>query len=240
MIVAQAKKRILLLEDEESVSRGISFTLEKEGYAVVSCESVAQACRTFDVFDPAADDLQTSLCRTARAGSGPVRPGAAACAYHLPDALDGEIDQVMGYESGARRLCHETFQPFRADIEIRAFFSRQEGNFADIAEYGKLKIDLTSMKIWNGEDEISLTKNEWKLLRLFLQNPGQVLSKNQILEYALDTEVNFSDENTVAVNIRRLRSKIEEDSSRPKYIKNIRGLGYVWDSSNSTEGGRER
>ena len=96
------------------------------------------------------------------------------------------------------------------------------------------------MKIWNGEDEISLTKNEWKLLRLFLQNPGQVLSKNQILEYALDTEVNFSDENTVAVNIRRLRSKIEEDSSRPKYIKNIRGLGYVWHYSNSTEGGRER
>ena len=146
----------------------------------------------------------------------------------------------MGYESGADDYVTKPFSLSVLILKIRAFFNRQEGNFADIAEYGKLKIDLTSMKIWNGEDEISLTKNEWKLLRLFLQNPGQVLSKNQILEYALDTEVNFSDENTVAVNIRRLRSKIEEDSSRPKYIKNIRGLGYVWDSSNSTEGGRER
>ena len=80
MIVAQAKKRILLLEDEESVSRGISFTLEKEGYAVVFCESVAQACRTFDVFDP-----QLMICGRQRAGSGPVRPGAQQCAYHLPD-----------------------------------------------------------------------------------------------------------------------------------------------------------
>lgn len=240
MIVAQAKKRILLLEDEESVSRGISFTLEKEGYAVVSCESVAQACRTFDVFDP-----QLMICDiTLPDGSGleAVRYARERSSVHIIclTALDGEIDQVMGYESGADDYVTKPFSLSVLTLKIRAFFSRQEGNFADIAEYGKLKIDLTSMKIWNGEDEISLTKNEWKLLRLFLQNPGQVLSKNQILEYALDTEVNFSDENTVAVNIRRLRSKIEEDSSRPKYIKNIRGLGYVWDSLNSTEGGRER
>lgn len=77
MIVAQAKKRILLLEDEESVSRGISFTLEKEGYAVVSCESVAQACRTFDVFDP-----QLMICditlRTAAGWKRSGTPGSAA------------------------------------------------------------------------------------------------------------------------------------------------------------------
>ena len=85
MIVAQAKKRILLLEDEESVSRGISFTLEKEGYAVVSCESVAQACRTFDVFDP-----QLMICDiTLPDGSGleAVRYARerSSVHIHLPD-----------------------------------------------------------------------------------------------------------------------------------------------------------
>ena len=235
----QAKKRILLLEDEESVSRGISFTLEKEGYTVVSCGSVAQACEAFDDFDP-----QLMICDiTLPDGSGleAVRYVRERSGVHIIclTALDSEIDQVMGYESGADDYVTKPFSLSVLTLKIRAFFSRQEGNSAEIAEYGRLKIDLTSMKIWNGGDEISLTKNEWKLLRLFLQNPDQVLSKNQILEHALDTEVNFSDENTVAVNIRRLRSKIEENSSKPQYIKNIRGLGYIWDSSGRTQGGGE-
>ena len=79
--MAQAKKRILLLEDEESVSRGISFTLEKEGYAVVSCESVAQACRTFDVFDP-----QLMICDIT-----------------LPDGSGLEIHQLMQKSVQARK-----------------------------------------------------------------------------------------------------------------------------------------
>ena len=84
------------------------------------------------------------------------------------------------------------------------------------------------MKVWKRDRELSLTKNEWKLLNLFISNPGRVLSKNQILERLFDAEGNFVDENTIAVNIRRLREKIEENSSDPQYIKNIRGLGYLW------------
>ena len=232
--------KILIVEDDTVLNQTLAFNLKMAGYQVISAYTMEQARGelTGSRFDLAVLDVNLPD------GSGleAVRYARERSSVHIIclTALDGEIDQVMGYESGADDYVTKPFSLSVLTLKIRAFFSRQEGNFADIAEYGKLKIDLTSMKIWNGEDEISLTKNEWKLLRLFLQNPGQVLSKNQILEYALDTEVNFSDENTVAVNIRRLRSKIEEDSSRPKYIKNIRGLGYVWDSSNSTEGGRER
>ena len=77
--------------------------------------------------------------------------------------------------------------------------------------------------------EVSLTKNEWKLLRAFMGHPRQILSKNQLLEQLFDIEGDFVDENTIAVNIRRLREKIEEDSSKPEYIKNVRGIGYLWD-----------
>ena len=80
-----------------------------------------------------------------------------------------------------------------------------------------------------GWPEISFTKNEWKMLKLFLEHPRQILSKNQILERLFDVDGEFVDENTVAVNIRRLREKIETDSSHPKYIRNVRGLGYLWD-----------
>ena len=69
---------------------------------------------------------------------------------------------MMGYESGADDYVTKPFSLSVLILKIRAFFNRQEGNFADIAEYGKLKIDLTSMKIWNGEDEISLTKILWR------------------------------------------------------------------------------
>ena len=74
-----------------------------------------------------------------------------------------------------------------------------------------------------------LTANEQKLLTYFMQNPMRILSKNQLLEAVWDLDGNFVDENTLAVNIRRLREKIEDDPSHPTVIKNIRGLGYIWE-----------
>ena len=81
------------------------------------------------------------------------------------------------------------------------------------------------MKVLIKSREISLTKTELKMLTFFLQNPKKILSKTQILENVFDLEGDFVDENTIAVNIRRLREKIEDNTV---YIKNIRGLGYIW------------
>ena len=100
-------------------------------------------------------DPQLMICDiTLPDGSGleAVRYARERSSVHIIclTALDGEIDQVMGYESGADDYVTKPFSLSVLTLKIRAFFSRQEGNFADIAEYGKLKIDLTSMKIWNG------------------------------------------------------------------------------------------
>ena len=75
---------------------------------------------------------------------------------------------------------------------------------------------------------MELTRNEYKLLQLFLNHPKQILSKTQILEQMFDIDGNYVDDNTVAVNIRRLREKIKDTGSK-RMIKNIRGIGYVWD-----------
>ena len=84
------------------------------------------------------------------------------------------------------------------------------------------------MKVIKESEEIILSKNELKLLRFFLNNPQQVLSKEQLLTALWDSDGQFVDENTVAVNIRRLREKIEKTPSDPKYIRNVRGIGYIW------------
>ena len=88
---------------------------------------------------------------------------------------------------------------------------------------------MNEMRVLAAGKEVSLTKNEWKMLQVFMENPRQILSKNQLLEKIFDVEGDFVDENTIAVNIRRLREKIEPDSSKPEYIKNVRGIGYLWD-----------
>ena len=84
------------------------------------------------------------------------------------------------------------------------------------------------MQLFIGNQPVELTRNEYRLLQLFLNHPKQVLSKTQILEQMFDADGNFIDDNTVAVNILRLREKIN-DSEEKRIIKNIRGMGYVWD-----------
>ena len=78
---------------------------------------------------------------------------------------------------------------------------------------------------------LTLTAKEQSLLTFFMQNPMRILSKNQLLEAIWDIDGSFVDDNTLAVNIRRLREKIEDDPSNPEYLKNVRGLGYIWEKS---------
>lgn len=221
--------RILLLEDEKSVNRGISFTLQKEGYEVCSCSCLAEAIRGVDAFSPELlicdvtlpDGSGLDAVRYARENSG---------AYIIClTALDSEIDQVMGYESGADDYITKPFSLSVLTLKIKAFFARKEGRSRGIVRSGELKIDPQAMKAWRQGEELSLTRNEWKLLNLFVSNPGQILSKGRLLERLFDTDDHFADENTVAVNIRRLREKIGDDGKNPRYIRNIRGLGYLWE-----------
>ena len=111
-------------------------------------------------------------------------------------------------------------------MKIEAHFRRrQEKTEAGKMISGDIVFIAGEMKVLIKSREISLTKTELKMLTFFLQNPKQILSKTQILENVFDLEGDFVDENTIAVNIRRLREKIEDNPAAPVYIKNIRGLG---------------
>lgn len=222
-------KHILLLEDDDSVNRGISFTLEKEGYQVFSCKNIREAQQVFRE-----ENIELLICDiTLPDGSGLdfVRSVRKVSGIHVIflTALDQEMDQVMGYEAGADDYITKPFSLSVLSLKVGAYFKKQQGSGQNRIESGDIRFEMKEMRIFKGLEEVFLTKNEWRMLQIFMEHPRQVLSKNQLLEQLFDADGNFVDENTIAVNVRRLREKIEPEPSSPEYIKNIRGIGYIWD-----------
>ncbi|MCI8917420.1 MAG: response regulator transcription factor [Eubacterium sp.] len=222
--------RIFILEDEQSVNRGISFSLDKAGHQTCACYTMQEAKEKLLQFQPDLVICDINLPD----GSGLdfiewLRGHLDAYIICLT-ALNQEMDQVLGYEAGADDYITKPFSLSVLLLKIEAFFKRsaKEGA-AGVLHSGALRFNQGEMKLSIDDLEVSLSKNEWRLLGLFLNHPKQILSKRQILEHVFDMEGEFVDENTLAVNIRRLREKIEKEPAKPVYIKNVRGLGYVWD-----------
>lgn len=217
------------MEDDQSINQGITFILEKDGYQVYSCKTIAQAQTVFRQ-----QEIQLVICDvTLPDGNGLdfVREIRRESSVHIIflTALDQEVDQVMGYEAGADDYITKPFSLSVLKLKVSAYFKKQQGAEQERIESGHICFYVKEMRVVMEGREISLTKNEWKMLRIFMEHPRQILSKNQLLEQLFDAEGDFVDENTIAVNIRRLREKIEPDSSKPEYIKNVRGIGYLWD-----------
>ena len=144
-------------------------------------------------------------------------------------AKNTDIDKIRGLGLGADDYMTKPFSLSVLLLKIEAHFRRRKNEPGTPKIHSKDIVFIPGeMRAFVKEREISLTKNELKMLSFFLQNPKQILSKTQILENVFDLEGDFVDENTIAVNIRRLREKIEDNPAAPVYIKNIRGLGYIW------------
>ncbi len=219
---------ILLLEDEESVRRGVGFTLEKAGYRVYSCGSICEAQQVLRQHQP-----QMLICDlTLPDGRGldfikELRNAGSDIYILCLTAMDSETDYVMGYGAGADDYMAKPFSLSVLTLKVQAYFGRnRKAECGDIA-FGKLHININAMRAWRENEEIFLTKTEWRLLMLFVQNPNQILSKSQILTCLFDAKWDFVEDNTIAVIIRRLREKLEDDPAKPQYIKNVRGIGYV-------------
>lgn len=223
--------RVLILEDEESVNRGISISLEKAGHETCSCHTVEGAKLQAVFFQPEIVICDINL---------PDGNGLAYVAWLREQsnvyiicltAFDQELDQVMGYEAGADDYITKPFSLSVLLLKIEAYFKRNtKGSEQAELRSGAVCVNPNEMRVTLQGVEISLTKNEWKLLCLFFDHPKQILSRQQILSHMFDMDGEFVEENTLAVNIRRLREKIEENPAQPAYIKNVRGLGYVWNA----------
>jgi two-component system response regulator RegX3 len=220
--------KILIVEDDKLLNKGVSFALKKEGYEVISAYSKAEGKRMIlndkidflllDINLPDGNGIE--LCKEIRDKAGfPIV---------FFTANDTEEDMVKGFEAG----CDDYIaKPFSVEVlrhKINAILKRSNIVNKNMFEYKALKIDFDRMLALIDEEEINLTATEYKLLELLAKNKGKVITKEMFLEKLWDNDGNFVDENTLSVNIRRLRRKIEKDSKNPQYIITVFGIGYTF------------
>lgn len=216
--------RIFLLEDDMSLQRGIELKLAKEGHNIICANTIASARQIINgSFDIAILDLNLpdgsgmDICRE-------LRKKSSASHILILTSSDAEINIVTGYEMGADDYMTKPFSLSVLMSKVNAVQRRIE----QIAppQSKTFMFDPSKQTAEVRGHIISLTRNEWRLLYALWKNTGQTLTKEQLLEALWDIDGEFVDENTLAVNIRRLREKIEENPSDPVIIENIRGVGY--------------
>lgn len=224
--------KILLLEDDKSLNRGISLKLQKEGYEVLSAFGVTEA---EEVFRTNQIDLIISDI-TMNDGNGldfarEVRKKSDVHILFLT-ALDQEVDIVNGYDVGADDYITKPFSLMVLISKVNAVMRRIESRQNGSEETGELYAEdicmqSVQMKVYKGGEELNLSKKEIQLLHYFLEHPGQIISKEQILEAVWGLDGQFVDDNTVPVTISRLKKRLSSNEEG-EYIKNVRGLGYLW------------
>ena len=220
--------KLLLLEDDGAIRTGLAYSLENEGYAVLAAKTVKEAleliCREeidFYILDlTLPDGSGYDVCRKIKEkGNYPVI---------FLTAFDDEANAVMGLELGADDYISKPFRLKELMARIKSVMRRYADEKNDAAvRVRDLVVHPAEAKVYKNGKEVELTAMEYRLLLVFLNNRGIVLSRNQILENIWDVSGDFVNDNTLTVYIKRLRNKIEEDAAGPEYIRTVRGLGYV-------------
>ncbi|MEG0750565.1 MAG: response regulator transcription factor [Oscillospiraceae bacterium] len=225
-------KRIFLIEDDLSLISGLSFAVKKQGYdleiARTSCEAETMWVNgrydlvILDVSLP--DGSGFDICRKLRRTS--------KVPIIFLTAADEETDITMGLDIGADDYITKPFKLAVLLSRINALL-RRSNNFSEANEElisNHIKVQRLSGEVYKEDEQIELTAGEYKLLCLFMENPDVVLSPEQILSKLWDCNENYVDSNTLTVYIHRLRTKIEDNPSKPKIIITVRRLGYKWNA----------
>lgn len=220
--------KILFVEDDKVIASGLCYSLTQEGYSVTHCLNVESAKAQIEEnnFDLAILDLALPD------GSGYDICKMMKSKKDIPviflTAIDDEVNVVMGLDMGADDYITEPFRIRELLSRIKSVLRRYGKTESQNAliEFSDIKIDTAQAKVYKGEQEIMLTSLEYRLLLIFANNEGQVLSRGQLLESLWDFAGDFVNDNTLTVYIKRLREKIEDDSQNPTIIKTVRGIGY--------------
>ena len=214
---------ILILEDDENLNRGISLKLGREGYQVFSASSVSQGKRIFlkEKVEMVISDINLPDGSGLDFGNW-VRENSACYLLYLT-ARDTEIDMINGYDTGADDYITKPFSLAVLTSKVNALMRRLQGLEYDVLCSGEIELHKKEMQVKKHGEILSLSRTELLLLLYFLENAGQILTKEQILTKIWGNDGQFVEENTVNVNISRLKSKLGTDC-----ISNVRGLGYIW------------
>ncbi len=224
---------ILIVDDEEALSRLISYNLAREGFSVITASDGHQALELIriqqpdliilDVMLPGKDGLE--LCQELRRANN-------ATPIIMLSAKGEEIDKVVGLEMGANDYVTKPFSVKELIARTKAHLRRYREDCDENLQNGNIKIGSFTIhrdkyEIYFNEQLLNLTVKEYELLDLLIRNRGRVLTRDYLIEslYDLSDSVNTR---VLDVHIGKLRNKIESDTQNPRYIKTVRGLGYKY------------
>ena len=222
---------ILLVEDDQSICEMVEKYLTKEGFSITTANDGEQAIVQFskgtfdlillDIMLPNLDGLEAMKIIREKSSIPIV----------IMSAKDQDIDKALGLGLGADDYISKPFSMIellarvKATIRRATKYSSHQEKAENIIHIGDLTIDITNFSVTKKKEHIKLTSKEFEILKLFATNRNRVFTKEQIYHYVWNEEY-YGDENIINVHMRRLREKIEDDPSKPQYIKTLWGIGY--------------
>ncbi len=220
-------KKILLIEDDENISFGVKTYLEKNGFKVEIGENLSKGKKKFNLkYDLIILDMNLPD------GTGYEFFSFVKSKSHIPiiflTVVDEEEEIVKGLDLGADDYITKPFKLSILKSRINTVLRRvkKDTSIKNILFCRNLHLIKSQTKVFKENEEIDITSREYKLLKLFMENQNQTLTREQILNKLWDMEGNFVNDNTLTVTIKRLREKIEDNPNKPTIIKTIRGIGY--------------
>ena len=226
-------KKVLVLEDEANIRGFIVINLRRAGYEVIEAESGEEALEKLkaqrdirvallDVMLPGIDGFE--VCRSLRANDANI-------GIIMLTARSQEMDKVTGLMTGADDYVTKPFSPAELTARVDALM-RRSGGAEPEEKTGELvsppfTLNLRNRALEKNGERVKLTQVEYSLMKLFMENPGKALSREEILDTVWGHDY-FGELKIVDVNIRRLRLKIEDDTANPTYITTVWGFGYKW------------
>lgn len=217
--------RILLCEDDAGIIKKLTLTLAQEGYDVIAVNRQRDALEAAEneSYDLALLDL------TFPDGSGYPICSAIKRRGDIPviflTAADDEFNVVTGFDVGADDYITKPFRPLELVSRIKNAL-RRYGKSQSIFNIGSLRVDTISGAVTRDGEEVILSALEYRLLLMFINNRGAVLTREQLMGKIWDMAGNYANDNALTVCIKRLRDKIEDDPQDPKIIQTVRGMGY--------------
>lgn len=226
------KERILIIEDERAVARGMEYALKAEGFSVLLAETGKQGIEIargqaphLILLDIRLPDISGfEVCRELRA-AGLRQPVIMAT------ARDEEIDRVLGLELGADDYIVKPFSLREMVARVRAALRRAYGELAGAPDtgrvaFGDIELDLDLLQVFKKSQAVPLTPTELRLLRLLVSAPNQVFSRDKLVETIWGYDSDIGSNRMVDVHMRHLREKLEDDPGNPRWLVTARGFGY--------------
>ncbi|MDT0441648.1 response regulator transcription factor [Streptomyces johnsoniae] len=223
--------RVLLAEDDASISEPLARALRREGYEVEVREDGPGALRTglrgdvdlvvLDLGLPGMDGLE--VCRR-------LRTEGLGLPVLVLTARADEVDTVVGLDAGADDYVTKPFRLAELLARVRALLRRGTAESAPAPTVHGIRIDVESHRAWMGEDELHLTAKEFDLLRVLVRDAGRVVTREQLMREVWDTTW-WSSTKTLDMHISWLRKKLGDDAANPRYIATVRGVGFRFEKS---------